>query len=142
MKKETIILSLIALVIGLLVAGGFFFAYQAITSPPERNGTEITLNATPTPVSSNSDELMVNEPEDESVVENKSVTISGKTIPGSVVVIASENGENVAEPAENGDFSVNMTISEGVNIIEVVSILPTGEERRVVRTVTYSTETF
>lgn len=142
MKKETIFLSLTALIIGLLVAGGFFYAYQLITKPSPSGKTPITLNPTPTPISSNSEELTVNEPQDESVVENKSIAISGKTLPGSIVVITSETDEQVAKPADNGNFSVTITISEGVNIIEVVTILPDGTERKVVRTVTYTEESF
>lgn len=142
MKKETIFLSLTALVIGLLVAGGIFFAYKYMTKPADKKGTIITLDPTPTPISSNSEELMLSEPEDESVVEKKSISISGKTVPGSTVIVSSENDEQVATPADNGNFSLTTTISEGANIIEVISILPSGEERKVIRTVTYSTESF
>jgi len=142
MKKETVFLSLIALLIGLLVAGGAFYAYQLLNKPSDSKPTTITLNATPTPVSSNSEELMVDEPDDEIVVTNKSVTISGKTLPGSTVIVTSENDERVAEPAGNGNFSLTTTIADGVNIIEILAILPSGEERKVVRTVTYSRESF
>lgn len=142
MRKETIFLALIALVIGLLVAGGFFYAFQMISRDPSGDTESIVLDPSPTPVSSNSDELMVSEPDDESVTDNKSVTVSGKTIPGSTVIISSENDEQVATPAENGNFSVTTTISEGVNLIEIISILPDGKERQVIRTVTYSTESF
>lgn len=142
MKKETIFLSLTALVIGLIVAGGIFFAYKYMTKPADKKGAIITLDPTPTPISSNSEELMLSEPQDESVVEKKSVSVSGKTIPGSTVIVSSETDEQVATPAENGNFSLSTTISEGANIIEVISILPSGEERKVIRTVTYSTESF
>ena len=142
MNKETILLSLTALLIGLFVAGGFFYAYQFITKSPQVEKKPFSLNPTPTPISSNSEELMVNEPDDESVVSSKSVSVSGKTLPGSTVIITSENDEQVATPADNGNFAVNTTIGAGVNIIEIISILPGGEERHVIRTVTNSTESF
>ena len=142
MRKETILLSLAAIAIGLLVAGGFFYGYQYWTNQPKAQEKTITLNPTPTPVSTNSEELMVSEPTDETVVDSKSVRVSGKTVPGSLVIITSEIDEQVAEPADNGNFSVTTTVGEGVNIIQILTILPTGEERKAVRTVTYSTESF
>lgn len=142
MKKETFFLSIAALIVGLLVAGGIFYAFKFLTSPPPMEKRTITLDATPTPVSTNSDELMVTEPADESVTDSKSVKISGKTLPGSTVVVTSDTDEQVAEPAENGNFSLSTTVSEGVNIIQVISFLPSGEERRATRTVTYTTESF
>lgn len=142
MKKETIFLSLFALIIGLLVAGGFFYAYRMISRDDTPESTPITINPTPTPVSSNSEELMVNEPSDESVVESKSVKVTGKTVPGSIVIVSSENDEQVATPTDNGNFSVTTTIGEGVNVLEILSILPDGNERKAVRTVTYTTESF
>jgi hypothetical protein len=142
MKKETIFLSLTALFIGLVVAGGIFYAYKFLTTPPEENNDIITLNPTPSPVSSNTDELMVNEPSDELVSETKSITVSGKTLPGSTLIVTSENDEQVVTPADNGNFSLTTTISDGVNIIEVIAILPSGEEKKVIRTVSFSTETF
>lgn len=142
MKKETVFLSITALLIGLLVAGGAFYAYQLLNKQANNKPATITLNATPTPVSSNSEELMVDEPDDEIVVANKSVAISGKTLPGSTIIVTSENDEQVATPADNGNFSLNTTIADGVNIIEIIAILPSGEEKKVVRTITYSKETF
>jgi hypothetical protein len=142
MKKETIFLSLTALFIGLIVAGGIFYAYQFLTNPGSEKPKMITLNATPTPVSSNSEELMVQDPTDESVAESRSVMIYGKTLPGSMVIVTSENDEQVVTPAANGNFSLTTTISNGVNMIEIIAILPDGRERKVIRTVTYTTESF
>jgi hypothetical protein len=142
MKKETIFLSLTALFVGLLVAGGVFYTYQFLTKSNGEQPKTITLNATPTPLSSNSDELMVNTPGDESVSENKTVNVSGKSVPGSTIIVTSENDEQVVTPADNGNFSLTTTISNGVNIIEVIAILPSGKERKVIRTVTYTTESF
>jgi hypothetical protein len=142
MKKETMLLSLFALIIGLLFAGGIFYAYQFISQRPKQIQKNITLNPSPTAVSSNSDELMVEEPADEAVIDSKSVKVSGKTLPNSTVIVTSVNDEQVALPAENGNFSLTTTIGDGVHLIQVVSILPGGEEKKVVRTVTYSTESF
>ena len=142
MKKETVFLSITALLIGLFVAGGAFYAYQMLSNPSAKKPVAIVLNATPTPVSSNSEELMVDEPDDEVVVASKSVKISGKTLPGSTVIVTSENDEQVAIPAGNGNFSLTTTIADGVNIIEILAILPDGSQRKVVRTITYTKESF
>jgi hypothetical protein len=58
------------------------------------------------------------------------------------VIVTSENDEQVVTPAANGNFSLTTTISNGVNMIEIIAILPDGRERKVIRTVTYTTESF
>ncbi|MCL5746706.1 MAG: hypothetical protein M1277_00265 [Patescibacteria group bacterium] len=141
MKKESIVLSFIAVLIGILVAGGLFYIYQLTKTIPNTKIKPISItlpSATPTP----SVFLSLSSPTDESVVGNRTITISGTTNPQSTVAIITQTDQQIVTPAENGNFSTTVTIENGENPIEITSIAPDGEEKTIERTVTFSTEEF
>jgi cytoskeletal protein RodZ len=146
MKAERLILSVVAIVVGLIAAGIAFYLYQmTITVPPSKNQS-LTIKslktATPTPTPNDENFLTVENPKDESVVDKKTVTISGKTTPKSTIVVSTENDDQVVTPASNGNYTLNEPIGSGTNVIQITSVFPNGEEQKEIRTVTYSTESF
>lgn len=144
MKAEKVILSLVAVIVGLIAAGVAFYLYQMTkTIPPEKNKTlSVKSQITPTPTPNNENFLNVEGPKDESVVNNKTITISGKTSPKATIIVSTENSDQVVVPATNGDFTLSDTIGNGTNMIQITAVFPSGEEKKVIRTVTYSTESF
>lgn len=145
MKKEKIVLSFLAVLFGLLVAGAAFYLYQSTrTIPPSKTKTiSITPPQTSSePQKSSSIFLTVDTPKDEDVSDTKIVSISGKTIPEATIVINTPTGDDVITPAKNGNFSTTVTLENGVNYIEITSIAPNGEEEKVIKTITFSTENF
>lgn len=141
MKTEKVILSFIATLIGLAVAGGAFYFYQkSKTIPPSAIKTITILSPSPTPKPSIF--LSIDSPKDEDVVSKKIITVSGKTIPEAIVTIISETYQDVITPAKNGDFSTTINIDDGQNVIEIRAIAPNGESSKDLRTVTFSTEEF
>ena len=142
MKTERIILSLIALFVGLLVAGGAFYIYQMTQQIPQDKSDTITIksHATPTPNSNNY--LVIDAPKDEDLTDRKTITISGKTLPGSTVVISTESDDQVVKPTATGTFNSTQTIDDGVNILSITSVFPDGTEKTVNRSITYTTENF
>jgi hypothetical protein len=141
MKQERVILSFVAVLIGLLAAGVAFYFYQSTKTIPSSN--QVTVNApTPTPTPKPTVYLTLNTPNDETVVGSKTLTISGKTNPNATIIIYDGSDQTVIQPSTQGDFSVTLTISSGENLIKLVSILPSGETTTVQRTITYSTESF
>lgn len=141
MRTEKVIFSFIAVVIGLLVAGVAFYVYQSTKMLPQQAERVVTIKR-PTPTPEPAVFLVVEKPEDEDVVETKTVTIAGKTIPEATIVINAEGTDQVVRPASNGNFSTTVTIGDGANQILITSIAPNGEETTIIRTITYSTETF
>lgn len=141
MKKEKIILSLIAVIIGIFVAVGMFFIYQ---STKKINPTELKTitvgNASPTPSSGLF--LTIDSPKDEEVVSNRNLQISGKTVPDAKIVILTADNEEAAVPSKDGSFSTGINLSTGENIIEISATSPNGEIVKVKRVVSYSTENF
>lgn len=141
MKAEKVILSFIAVLIGLLVAGAAFYFYESSKTVPSSTVKTISI-ASPSPTPKPSIFLNLDSPKDEEVVNKKVITISGKTIPKAIVSIITENSQDVITPALNGSFSTTLTIGDGQNFIEVTAISPNGEDVKVMRTVTFSTEEF
>jgi hypothetical protein len=141
MKQERVILSFIMVLIGLLVAGGLFFFYQS-TKTVSPSTTTIVNRITPTPTPKPKLYLSLNQPTDEQVVSNKTLSISGKTNPGATLIIITGADQQVIQPSTQGDFSTTITLDDGQNLIEMHSILPSGETIMIRRTVTYSTEDF
>jgi len=141
MKKEKIILSFIAVVIGLLVTGAAFYFYQATKVIPQ-NKKQIVEVVTPTPLEESSIFLSLDSPKDEEVFDKKTITVSGKTKEDAIIIISSDSDDQVVTPAKNGSFSATQSIDNGANKIVITAISPNGEEETITRTVTFSTESF
>jgi len=142
MKKEQVVLSFIAVLIGILVAGVAFYLYQSTRTISQSQIQKAKNLITPSPTQAPAVILTVSSPENEDVVDKKTIVISGKTNPDAIVVITTAVGDQVVSPASNGNFSATATIDDGANIIEVTAIAQDGQETKVTRTITYSTETF
>jgi len=144
MRIEKIILSLVAIIVGLAAAGVAFYLYQMTkTLPPSKTQTITIKNQiSPSPTPNAKNFLTVEDPKDEFVTDKKIITISGKTKPGATIIITTENNDQIVNAAINGDFTLTTTIGNGTNIIQITAIFTNGEEKKVTRTVTYSTESF
>lgn len=141
MKKEKIILSFIAALIGIFVAVGAFYFYQSTKKvKPSEIKKIIIENPTPTPGSSIY--LTITNPKDEAVVDKRVLTISGKTIPDAKIIVLTKSNEEAGVAAKDGSFSTDINLDQDENIIEISAIAPNGEIAKVRRIVTYSTESF
>jgi len=141
MKKEKLILSFIATLFGLLVAGITFYLFQA-TKTVSNTTSKTVFFASPTPTSPPSISLTLDRPKDEDVVDSKTLVVSGKTQSNAVVIVITVSSEDVIAPSANGNFSTTVNLDEGQNILEVISIAPNGESVTSKKTITYSQEEF
>ena len=141
MKQERVILSFIAVLIGLLVAGVAFYFYQ---STKVVSDTKLAVNsaAQPTPTPKPTIYLTITDPTPEKVVDNKTLQIHGTTNAGATIIIITGSDQIVLHPSSEGKFSTTLILDSGENLINVMSVLPDGEQTSLVRTVTYSTENF
>jgi hypothetical protein len=145
MKAERVILSFIAILVGLFAAGVAFYLYQSTKSLPPQSTKPITI-AKPTsatePVADDTSFLSIDQPKDEEVFNKKTISINGKTVAGATVLVSTDDGDQVVEPAANGSFSLTATIPDGTSILRITAVLPSGEEKVVIKAVTFSTENF
>lgn len=144
MKLEKFVLSIIGIFFGLLVAGSAFYFYQRITnhSPSTKKVISVNTEKGPTPSPTPSFFVNIDNPKDESVTDNKTVTVSGKTIPTATIIVSTGISDQVITPSSEGDFSTTATIDTDENQIIVTAIAPSGEEVKKTVTVTYSTQDF
>lgn len=141
MKTEKIVLSFIAITVGVLVAGVVFYIYQ-VTKTISPSKIKTVSIQTPSPIPKPTIFLTVDAPKDEEVFDKRTISISGKTAPSSTIIISTQTDDQVITPAQNGNFSTSVVIEDGQNIIEITAVLPSGEETKIIRAVTFSTETF
>lgn len=143
MKAERVILSFIAVIVGLVAAGAAFYLYQMTREVSDSDKSlQLIQKATVSPTPDKANLLTVDSPKDEEVTNKKTVTVSGKTRPDATVIITAEDSDEVIEPASNGNFSASLSIPNGTTIIYITAVFPNGEEQTIVKTVTFSTEDF
>lgn len=140
MTKEKIILSFVAVLVGLLVASGAFYFYQQtkVVSPEK----QLTVLTRPSPTPKPSVILVIDEPTDEKIYDNKIVKLSGKTEPDAIIVILTENNEEVLNPSKTGDFSTTISLDTGANVIQITAVGKNGDANTIERTVSYTSENF
>lgn len=144
MKAERVFLSFIAVLVGLVAAGVAFYLYQMTKTLPEKKAEPLGVKTktTPTPTPDNSNFLSIDSPKDEEVLTKKVITVAGKTAPDATIIVSSDESDQVVKPATNGDFSLTQPIPEGTSLLHVTAIFANGEEKKVTKTVTFSTENF
>ncbi len=142
MKAEKFILSVIAILIGLLAAGGIFYVYQMMRVVPNKTKTIAMKHVIPTPTPDLNNFLTVDNPADESVTSSKTLSISGKTVSSATVLVDSDSNDEVATPASNGNFTLTIPLDDGTSLIHITAIFKNGDEKQITRTVTFSSESF
>lgn len=145
MKAERIILSFVAILVGLFAAGVAFYLYQSTRAlPPEKTQTIAIAKPTNaiTPPPAETGLLTIDTPKEDEVFNKKQIRVSGKAEADATIIVSTEDADQIAEPAANGTFTVTVSIPDGTSILRVTSILPSGEETVVNRAVTFTTENF
>jgi hypothetical protein len=153
MRKEFIVAVFVGLIVGLLIVVGMLIARQAFEkhqSKPDTAGSgsplistsvTSTIPTSPTPTPSKH-LIVIDQPEDNSVVSSNELIISGKTTSKSTVAIVSEKNEYFTEADEAGLFSQKIELITGVNEIKIASLAPNEEQAEIILTIVYTTAEF
>ena len=98
----------------------------ANTASPNPAAAPTTETATATPVATEGDLFLqlISPPELEVFTETGTLTVIGRTRVDAVVTI----NDSVVEPDIDGEFSLDVPLEEGPNIIEVVVSVDSGEQ--------------
>ncbi|MBI5358491.1 hypothetical protein HZB69_02575 [Candidatus Amesbacteria bacterium] len=147
MKKEVLLAIGVGFGLGLVITFGIWTANKSLkranttktmTSVP--TPSPLVVSATPVPSPIPSTTLMITAPEDESLVATNTINITGKAQPKSIISVAFEEGEMLAEADANGNFTIGVDLIGGYNTLFVTAIDPvTGVESTKTLIVTYST---
>ena len=145
MKAEKVILSFVAVLVGLVAAGFAFYLYQSTRTLPPEESLPVAVNPQTSPAiptQPDSNVLTIESPKDEEVFDKKVISVKGKTVKGATVTISTQETDQVVKPADNGEFTLTQAIPDGTTVVQITAIFPDGQEKKVTRTVTYSIESF
>lgn len=138
MKKEMLIAVVIGFLLGLVITYGVYRLRIAHNRRPNTPAATATPSATQTATDSL---LTIHSPDDGLVQKEKQLTVTGSTIPESYVVLFVNNNENIRESDSEGNFSFEVTLDEGSNILSIQVLTEEGKtitkERTVVVTSLY-----
>jgi len=140
MRKEVILAIVGGVALGLLVIGGLWWTNKTTTgeNPIVPSPTPLITQA-PTLTPALSLPLEIINPENESIIEEEEITLEGKTIPGSVVVVIYPEGENIVEADKEGNFETEITLVGGANEIKITAYDEEGNQAEKNLTLIYST---
>lgn len=138
MRKEVVFAIFLGGIIGATVAFGLWRANKALSS--KNKPAEFIQTEAPKTEEKSSGVLEVTHPENNSVVSEANLKVSGKTTPESTVVISTGSKEVLLESDKKGEFSGTIELSGGANLLKVVSIDKDGNKEEVELAVVYSTE--
>lgn len=135
MRKEVTYAIVGGIVLGLVIA----FGVWRINSTISGNKTQISL-ATPTPKPGALDEfkIVLDKPENDDVVTQDTVAVSGLTKPLSWVTLSGEGSDYIIQSGTNGEFSQDVDLTPGVNQIKVTAFEKTGAKSATEVLVVYS----
>lgn len=137
MRKEILVAIIIGLSLGLIITYGVFTARQAWKISPVPSPGLAMLGATPNPNESST--LNILSPGDETVVTKKDIFVTGTTLANSLMVIFINDQEHITTADGAGNFSQEVQLETGSNIIAVHSINEDGSEVVSERTVIFAT---
>lgn len=138
MPKEALIAIIIGFLFGLLITFGIYTANRSLkeraaplASPP---ATSPTL-ASPPPVPT----LVIDSPENESLVDEEEIIINGRTSPEAIIAIFTESNEHLLTASREGTFSASIRLIKGVNNIKVTAVDKMSQKVEKNLTIVYST---
>jgi len=138
MRKEVLIAIIIGFGLGLVITFGIWTANKALKeSAPENTAPVEETKVTPTP--SSSLELVIVSPENNIISEKEIVEISGQTSSKAIIAITYPEGEKLLEADEDGNFSTEISLIGGDNLIKISAFNDQGDEATKTLTVVYST---
>lgn len=120
------------------VLGWVYYMLYDINLPLGPKSTLETYKpVTSAPISFNLD---LNNPEDNSLVFDKTIVVSGETSPNSTVIISVNDTDTAVESNSKGDFSKVLVLISGLNRISVDAFDNQGNTKQVQRLVYFSEE--
>lgn len=144
MKKEILVAIVFGFVVGLIIVFGVITARTALREhQPATNADSKTSTPSPAPTQGvELHQVSVTDPVDGTVVNADTVTLRGKTSPGSNVVISTENGHHITAADSSGSFAQEIALVSGANDMTVVSFSPKEERAETAVIIVFSTAAF
>lgn len=147
MIKELFLAIIIGALLGFGVTGGYLTLHQKDQSQPPVIITSPTTIPTSVPESLDykeennnpTDKLKIDSPEDNLLVSNNSLKITGNAVANSQIVINTSTQSFMGKSDQEGLFSVPIKLDAGLNIIKISAIDSDGNQLDTELNITYST---
>lgn len=101
---------------------------------------QIPVISTPVQKESAPLELTLDKPADGDVVVDKTLVLAGRTAPGVVVVMYTEEDQTSVESDASGNFEGSLQLENGINGVVVTAVSDSGEEKTINLDVVYDWE--
>jgi hypothetical protein len=139
-RKEILFAVIAGVVFGVIVAFGVWRANSALKSTPTTTSAPAS-GPTTAPVSATGElELTLAKPEENDVIVESPVILSGVTRAGSWITISGQEEDHILKADASGAFSQEVNLVGGVNTIAVSSFDDKGKSIQKYLTVVFSSE--
>src|ERR1700689_2660265 len=99
MKAEKVILSFVAVFVGLIAAGVAFYLYQSTkvipTDQAKPSATNVAIQPTKAPALS--DVFTVDSTQNEQVFDKKLITVKGTAVKGAIITVSTDDTDQVVQ---------------------------------------------
>lgn len=131
--KTRILFLIIPLLIIALGAAGLVFYQMFLKTPSKDKVAQKTEEVLPLT-------LTVTSPSDNSVITESLLTIKGVTTPNTTVLLYTEENDNSVESDENGNFTSQINLVDGINTLTVTAFSANGEEKTIAYNLVYDNQ--
>ena len=132
-KKEIVTAIAIGLLISALIAGGILRAKSVLkqhqaNQPSPSPQSEATTTAQVQDKNPSQLFLKIDSPQNNAVVKENKVTLTGETLPHTYIAIITDSSEYLIVPNEVGQFSQQIKLIKGANLIKVTVYTKDGNK--------------
>ena len=147
MIKELFLAIIIGALLGFGITGGYLTLHQK--NQPQQSVIITTPTIIPTSApelptfeeenSNSTNKLSITFPEDNLLVSNSSLKITGNTISNSQIIINTSTQNFMGQSDQDGLFTIPIKLDSGLNIIKISAIDSNGNQLDTELNITYST---
>lgn len=135
MKKEFVIAILVGLVMGLFITYGVYYSQKTQEESQIVTTIQELEQLDEEPSTELNGKIVVYLPDDESVTDAKTTTVTGKTDPQDFIVIYVNDSPIITQADEAGNFSKEVQLQDLANIIRIHVVDEDGTDHVIERTV-------
>lgn len=141
MKKEVLIAVVLGIIVGLVITFGMYTANTALQRKAQQTKDAAIPSPTPTTESQDTQRssIIMYGPEDNMLTDKDKVQLSGSTVANATVIIFVNDKETITSADAKGNFSAELSLTGGSNMITTISIDSNGKQDQDQRTVVFST---
>jgi hypothetical protein len=134
MRKEVLLAVVIGISLGLLITFGVYQSRRNISDAQKDQVQDVLKNPVLDENEDNS-QLAITSPEDNLITDSQRLIVSGNTNANNFVVVFVNNEEMISSADESGNFSKEVRLDQGANVLTIYSINQDGLLNQATRTV-------